>query len=155
MPPDRVEGSGIKLAQHAPVPIEQHRILSTALDLSVPVSALVERLLAFRPTLVAVEQPLRDSLRLSAEFDAWSRGAALIGNEYQQVGFRLATAAGLRGVRAVDMPSTLVDNPLPAFLQRHPRHGATMARWMRSVGAPSTALAIGYAAARSGAHCRA
>lgn len=87
---------------------------------------LVQRLAAFRPTKVLIEQPWQDSAVATA-FRAYRAGGALSANEYQQVGFRLAGQLGHASVFPIDVGSTVTGNPVEAFVGAHPEQGRLLA----------------------------
>lgn len=84
---------------------------------------LVERLARYRPTLVAVEVRADDlpgrALPAYAAVRAGSR--ALGRNETEQVGFRLAQAAGLAQVLGIDAPGDFPFEAVQAFAAEHGR----------------------------------
>ncbi|HSG88767.1 MAG TPA: DUF5694 domain-containing protein [Pseudomonadales bacterium] len=64
---------------------------------------LAERIAVFAPTVVLVETPPADDDRLNARYRAWRAGATPLGvNEIEQIGFRVARAAGLDGLHGID-----------------------------------------------------
>jgi hypothetical protein len=66
---------------------------------------VVESLLRFKPTKVAVEWPYKEQAKLTTRFDAYQSGNyQLSHNEIDQLGLRIARAAGLKTVDAVDYP---------------------------------------------------
>jgi hypothetical protein len=68
------------------------------------IQALVERLLKFQPTKVAIESS-RISHYWNERYAAWRRDRGPLGsNEIEQVGFRLADRAGLAALSPVDYP---------------------------------------------------
>jgi hypothetical protein len=68
------------------------------------IEQLVERLLEFRPTKVAIESS-RISSYWNDRYTAWRRDRGPLGsNEIEQVGFRLADRAGLAALSPVDYP---------------------------------------------------
>jgi hypothetical protein len=68
------------------------------------IADLVQRLSAFRPTRVAVESS-RISTYWNEHYAAWRKDHGALGaNEIEQVGFRVADAAGLAALSPVDYP---------------------------------------------------
>ena len=106
--------------------------------------ALVDRLVAFEATKIAVEAPWGDS----ATFARWegyiSGGRELRRSEEEQIGFRLARAMGHETIYAVDAPSMLDFESVQRVAMANPRVAArlggmqqvgeevisTMARWL-------------------------
>jgi hypothetical protein len=84
------------------------QVKSEVIDVTTPASqayleGLAMRLAGFRPTDVLVECPPAEQARQDAAFAAWRDGAAtLTVNEVQQIGFRVAKAAGLARVTCFD-----------------------------------------------------
>jgi len=78
-------------------------------DMSTPrrqaeIEALVKQLAEFRPTRVAIESS-RISSYWNDRYTAWRESRGALGfNEIEQVGFRLADAAGLAALSPVDYP---------------------------------------------------
>jgi hypothetical protein len=69
------------------------------------IDRVVRALAEFKPTKVAVEWPYKDQADLSSHFVAYKAGTYLLTrNEVDQLGLRLANAAGVREVNAVDYP---------------------------------------------------
>ncbi len=65
---------------------------------------LLAKLAAFRPTLIAIEAPYRDT-KWPDRYAAWRRGERELGrNEIEQIGFRLAARLDLPTVVPVDYP---------------------------------------------------
>lgn len=90
------------------------------------IARLVQRLAAFRPSKVLIEQPWQDSAVATA-YRAYRAGGALSANEYQQVGFRLAGQLGHVAVFPIDVGSTLIGSPVETFLRAHPEQGRRLA----------------------------
>lgn len=68
------------------------------------IEGLVDQLLKFRPTKVAIESS-RISNYWNERYTAWRRDRGALGtNEIEQVGFRLADRAGLEALSPVDYP---------------------------------------------------
>jgi len=68
------------------------------------IEGLVDKLLKFRPTKVAIESS-RISNYWNERYTAWRRDRGPLGsNEIEQVGFRLADRAGLEALSPVDYP---------------------------------------------------
>jgi hypothetical protein len=84
------------------------KVRSEVIDVTTPgnqdyLDGLAARLAGFRPTDVLVECPPSAQARQDAAFAAYRDGAgALTVNEVQQIGFRVAKAAGLTGVTCFD-----------------------------------------------------
>jgi hypothetical protein len=90
------------------------------------VITLVQRLAAFRPTKVLIEQPWQDSAVATA-YRAYRAGGRLSANEYQQIGFRLAGQLGHASVFPIDVGATVAGNPVEAFVGAHPEQGRLLA----------------------------
>ncbi len=92
-----MEGSSEDLVSHAPGDV-------TTPQRQAEVEDLVRRLAAFKPTKVAIESS-RISTTWNDRYAAWRQAKGALGaNEIEQVGFRLADAAGLAALSPVDYP---------------------------------------------------
>jgi hypothetical protein len=88
---------------------------------------VVERLAAFRPTVVALESPWGDSTN-AVDYQAWLAGEhELRRKEEEQIGFRLAKHAGLETVYPVDARMGLPDSLLLATMELDPSLGRHLA----------------------------
>jgi hypothetical protein len=108
------------------------------------IQAIVDRLVAFNATKVAVEAPWGDSAT-SARWEGYLSGAReLRRSEEEQIGFRLAHELGHETIYAVDVPSSLDFERLQRVAMANPQTAArlggmqqvgeeaisTMARWL-------------------------
>jgi hypothetical protein len=92
-----MEGSSEDLVKHSPADI-------TAPRRQAEIEDLVRRLARFSPTKVAIESS-RISTYWTDRYVAWRKAKGALGaNEIEQVGFRLADAAGLDTLSPVDYP---------------------------------------------------
>lgn len=67
------------------------------------VDQVADRLLAFRPSLVALEIPIRREIAWARDYEAYGQGTlALTADERHQLGFRIAQRAHLSSVHAID-----------------------------------------------------
>lgn len=91
------------------------------------IAALVERLMEFGPTKVAVEAPFGDSatIRRYREYVAGER--ELGRGEEEQIGFRLAARLGHSQVYPIDVHLTLNDDALGPVVGAHPEFQRKMA----------------------------
>jgi hypothetical protein len=114
-------------------------------DMSTPrrqaeIKSLVARLAEFRPTRVAIESP-RISTYWNDRYAAWrGTGGALGFNEIEQIGFRLADAAGLAALAPVDYPmwmdgTTAADRHQPQPAPAEPAAGGADSPLMAEVRA--------------------
>lgn len=88
---------------------------------------VVNRLSAFRPTVVALESPW-GSAGNATDYRAWLEGEhELRRKEEEQIGFRLAREAGLETVHPVDVRIGLPDSLLTATLESDPSLGRHLA----------------------------
>ena len=88
---------------------------------------VVERLSAFKPTVVALESAWGDTTN-AADYRAWLAGEhELRRKEEEQIGFRLAKFAGLETVYPVDARMGLPDSLLMATLEVDPSLGRHLA----------------------------
>lgn len=101
-------------------------VKSEVVDVTTPdnqsyLEGLAKRLAAFRPTDVLVECDPATQARQDAAFAAYREGAATLRvNETQQIGFRVANAAGLDGVTCFDENEVHWNSgPLNAYLRTH------------------------------------
>lgn len=77
------------------------------------IQSVVSQLAAFKPTHVAVEWPSKAQAALDKHYDAYIRGTeSLSRREAEQLGIRLAAAAGLRRIYAVDWNEVPTGNPI-------------------------------------------
>jgi hypothetical protein len=92
-----MEGSTEDLVSHSPADVTTPRRQAE-------IQALVAQLAAFRPTKVAIESS-RISTYWNDRYAEWRKAKGALGsNEIEQVGFRLADAAGLERLSPVDYP---------------------------------------------------
>lgn len=92
-----MEGSREDLVSHSPADVTTPRRQAE-------IQAAVAQLAAFRPTKVAIESS-RTSTYWNDRYAEWRKGNGALGaNEIEQVGFRLAKAAGLERLSPVDYP---------------------------------------------------
>lgn len=83
----------------------EHEIDVTSEQRQLEIQEIVEKLAAFKPTIVAVERRPKYQSALDEEYAAFKKGEfALPTNEIYQLGFRLAAAANLDGVHCIDAP---------------------------------------------------
>lgn len=97
------------------------------------IEAIVERLVAFRPTRVAVEWPSGRQERLDQRYADFRAGRyQLTRDERDQIGLRLAARLGLERVDAVDWsenaPGQDSDYDFPAWAESHGRGAEWRAR---------------------------
>ena len=88
------------------------------------IEAIVEALIAFRPTQVAVEWAVEKQDRLDKRYTEFRAGRyQLSANETDQIGIRLAARLGLEKVHAVDWlkapPGGDADYDFPAWAEAH------------------------------------
>jgi hypothetical protein len=106
-----MEGSSQDAVNPAPEDMSTPRRQAEILD-------VVERLAAFRPTKVAIESS-RISTYWNDRYGPWRKSRGALGfNEIEQIGFRVADAAGLAALSPVDYPmwmdgTTAVDRHEP------------------------------------------
>ncbi|MCL7971553.1 MAG: DUF5694 domain-containing protein [marine benthic group bacterium] len=108
------------------------------------IAAVVEGLTAFEPTVVAIESPWGDTVS-AMRYTAFLDGEHdLSRQEEEQIGFRLAAAAGLETVHGIDVRIGLPNDRLASVLEARPELGrymgglqeygewamATMAKWL-------------------------
>lgn len=75
--------------------------------------AVLDRLAAWRPTRIAVEQRTERQARLDSLFAVYpGNGMDTLRNEVYQIGFRLAKRLGLPGVFAIDAPGRGLDSAM-------------------------------------------
>lgn len=92
-----MEGSSEDLVSHSPADVTTPRRQAE-------IQALVAALAAFQPTKVAIESS-RTSTHWNDRYAEWRKARGALGaNEIEQVGFRLADAAGLARLSPVDYP---------------------------------------------------
>lgn len=97
------------------------------------ISAVVERLVEFGATKVAVEAPWEDSATL-ARWNGYTSGASeLRRSEEEQIGFRLAREMGHEAIYAVDAPSMLDFESVQRVAMANPRLAARLGG-MQQVG---------------------
>ncbi len=100
----------------------------------VEIEAVVQSLLAFRPTKVLVERLPERAARLDSLYDAYRAGQhTLARGEDEQLGFRIAAQSGLDRVYPVDHSGELPFSEFAAYAAQHEspaaaRIGATIAR---------------------------
>jgi hypothetical protein len=107
------------------------------------IRAVIDSLMDFRPTAVAVEWPRRDAAALDSLFRAYRAGRHdLAPNERQQLGFRLAARSDHDRIYAVDRQHPFpIDTVLsyarthdPAFVRYYQRYGKALTARLDSVG---------------------
>lgn len=107
------------------------------------IQTVVDSLLAFRPTRVAVEWPRRDAATLDSMYEAYRADHHdLSRSERQQLGFRLAAQSNHDRIYAVDRQQPFpIDTVMtyakahqPSFLQYFQRYGRTAKAKLDSVG---------------------
>jgi hypothetical protein len=122
-----MEGSTQDLVKHSPADVTTPRRQAE-------IAELVARIAGFRPTRVAIESS-RTSTFWNERYAAWRIARGTLGpNEIEQVGFRLADAAGLAALSPVDYPmwmdgTTAAErhDPKPAPAGASPAEGADQA----------------------------
>lgn len=81
---------------------------------------LVQRLAAFKPTVVLLEYNPENESKMNARYQAYLAGDyALERNEIYQVGFRVAKLAGLKSVTSFDERNTPNDGDLWNYMPKH------------------------------------
>lgn len=86
------------------------------------IDRLIQNLLRFKPTKIAVEWPYKDQNALTSRFNSYVGGTAQLSrNEVDQLGLRLARAAGLKNVEAVDFPMFMNGLTPTEFVNEPPR----------------------------------
>lgn len=121
-------------------------VKSEVMDVTTPANqayleGLAERLAAFRPTDVLVECLPSAQARQDAAYAAYRDGtAALTVNEVQQIGFRVAKAAGLARVTCFDEGSVRWNaGPMFAYIEAHaPARKAAMDATFAALSARET-----------------
>ncbi len=84
------------------------------------ISAIVEALARFRPTKIAVEQPLARGPRLDSLYEAYRAGAhSLQRDETEQLGFRLAARFEHPRVHPIDHSGEFPFGPVMQYAQQH------------------------------------
>ena len=90
------------------------------------IASLVDRLVAYRPTKIAVEAPWGDSLSV-ARWEGYRRGEReLRRSEEEQVGFRLAKLLGHDRIYQIDVRLSLPFGEIEAVVGADPRFGRNM-----------------------------
>lgn len=109
------------------------------------IRAVVDSLLNFEPTKVAVEWPREDAAKFDSLYHAYQDGRHdLTPNERQQLGFRLANRQGHDHVYPVDRHQPLSDTVLtyakkhdPSFIRYFRQYRQAVKRRKNSVGEPA------------------
>lgn len=106
------------------------------------VGRVVDALAEFRPTKVAVEAEVRDSVRVDSLYRAYREGRhELTANEVQQLGFRLAGRMGHERPWAIDFKYPWPQDKVDSFAERYDSaYVAYRDRWGESIDAREDSL---------------
>ncbi len=104
------------------------------------IQAVVDRLALWKPTKVAVESPLGDSLT-QARYQAYLNGKLKLRNsEEEQIGFRLAKQLGHDKIYPIDVKLGLNDTELQKLVQANPQKFGPYLSNLQTVGKTAISL---------------
>jgi hypothetical protein len=99
--------------------VEMDDVLSSTRQAEI--RTIIDDLLGFEPTVVAVERPVESQGRIDEAYKVSCAGERHLGrSEAEQLGFRVAQLARLRAPRGIDVIDVFHDPSIEEFIERHP-----------------------------------